>query len=317
MQYQCDKQGTTAGTMKSNKQSISQLLNFAPQSYLERTSRPIYAIVFLLPFIVFYELGTILIRTDVLSEYWQGRVAAFSLLQRLLECLGFGTKFAWVATPLAVVVILFSLQLTSRKKWSFRLGDILPMAAECTLLAVPLIVLSLFLNTSPKPKAGIAQFANNTIRVQSEATAKFPALAGNNSTATAQGSDYEDRNESLVADIVTGIGAGIYEELIFRLILICLLMMLFQNVLRLDRRNSIVLSVLISAALFSAYHHIDFLSGRLNPAEPFNLTKFIFRVVAGVYFAVLFAIRGFGIAAGTHAFYDILAVLINARFFQV
>lgn len=119
----------------------------------------------------------------------------------------------------------------------------------------------------------------------------------------------------LLADTITAIGAGIYEELVFRLILICALMMLFQDMLRLHQKNSIVLSVLISAALFSAYHYIDFRTGELD-GDPFELTSFAFRTMAGVYFAVLFAVRGFGIAAGTHAFYDIIATMIKAFFFQ-
>jgi hypothetical protein len=93
------------------------------------------------------------------------------------------------------------------------------------------------------------------------------------------------------------------------------LMLLFQDALKLTHANAIALSVLISAALFSAHHHIDFLTGRLNATDPFNLTKFMFRTVAGVYFAALFAIRGFGITAGTHAFYNIIAVSITAHFF--
>jgi hypothetical protein len=44
--------------------------------------------------------------------------------------------------------------------------------------------------------------------------------------------------------------------------------------------------------------------------------EFGFRTVAGIYFAALFAIRGFGITAGVHAFYDIIATIINAVFFQ-
>jgi len=86
--------------------------------------------------------------------------------------------------------------------------------------------------------------------------------------------------------------------------------------MRLTYKNSIILSVLISAALFSAHHHVDFLSGQANAADPFTLGRFVFRTIAGVYFAVLFAIRGFGITAGTHAFYDIIATVINAVFLQ-
>ncbi|HEY5504035.1 MAG TPA: hypothetical protein VIK28_02670, partial [Sedimentisphaerales bacterium] len=71
-----------------------------------------------------------------------------------------------------------------------------------------------------------------------------------------------------------------------------------------------------SAGLFGAHHHIDFLTGRANQGDLFDWAKFAFRTTAGVYFAALFAIRGFGITAGTHAFYDIIATLINALMFQ-
>jgi hypothetical protein len=33
---------------------------------------------------------------------------------------------------------------------------------------------------------------------------------------------------------------------------------------------------------------------------------FVFRFLAGVFFSVLFVYRGFGIAAGSHAAYDVL-----------
>jgi membrane protease YdiL (CAAX protease family) len=114
---------------------------------------------------------------------------------------------------------------------------------------------------------------------------------------------------------VTGVGAGIYEELVFRLILICALMVLFQDVIGLSHQNAVVLAIMISAALFSAHHHIVWIDGHLGRGAPFHWTEFGFRTIAGVYFAVLFAIRGFGIAAGTHAFYDIIATFVNVLFF--
>jgi len=124
-----------------------------------------------------------------------------------------------------------------------------------------------------------------------------------------------DKKESLLANIVTAIGAGIYEELVFRLILICLLMIVFQDFLKFNHRNSVVFSIIISAALFSAHHHWIF-SGGVYQSLPFDWTAFSFRTIAGIYFAILFAVRGFGITAGTHAFYDILATLINVLFFK-
>jgi len=302
-------------TKRQHKYSTGQLFNFTQDSYLERTSRPIYAIVFLLPFIIFYEVGTFGFNTDILNQS-QIRVVAFVWLQNLLESVGFGGKFAWVAPPLAVVVILMAMQITSGTQWRLWLGDILPMAVECVLLAVPLIVLTLFLSSSTEAENNVSRFENNAIRIQAVAPSNCASVANNRLSSVTGRAGRDGQGQPLLANIVTGIGAGIYEELVFRLILICILMLLLQDALRLDHKNSIVLSVLISAAMFSAHHHIDFFSGQPNAIDPFNLTRFAFRTIAGIYFAILFAIRGFGITAGTHAFYNIIAVSITARYFQ-
>ncbi len=296
------------------KYNTSQLLNFAQDSYLERTSRPIHALIFLLPFIVFYEMGTILSSTDALSQT-QDRVVAFIWLQSFLDkYLGFNAKLAWAAPPVAVVVILLALQLASRNPWQFGPADFGSMMIECILLAVPLIVLSLFFSGPVQRTGDAAQPAYSTIQT----APPDGSFAGNYALALAGASagSSNARGDSLLANIVTGVGAGIYEELIFRLILMCLLMVLLQDLMGLSRTGSITLSVLVSAALFSAHHHVIFVNGQLTSSSPFSWREFGFRTIAGVYFALLFAIRGFGITAGTHAFYDIMATLINTVFFQ-
>ena len=298
----------------------SRLLNFAQDSYLERTSRPIYAIIFLLPFIILYEYGTFRINTNVLNQS-QIRVVAFVWLQNFLDSVGFGGKFAWAAPPLAVVIILLSLQITSRKQWNFWVYDYFLMIIECIFLAIPLIVLTLFIST-----AGTHHLRSHSRMTDSDMqknVSSLPVCASTNSysyrPSESQNGNHNQTNiiakQPVMANIVTGIGAGIYEELVFRLILICVLMILFQDLLGMSHINSVVLSVLISAALFSAHHHIDLFSGKPNAVDPFNLTEFIFRTIAGVYFAFLYAIRGFGVTAGTHAFYNIIAVSITAGFF--
>ena len=145
-----------------NKSSVSQLFNFIPDSYFDRTSRPVYAIVFLLPFIVFYELGTLLINTDVLQQYWRGRVVAFLWLQRFLECLGFTSKFTWIAPPLVVIILLLAMQLASKNKWKIWYRDFGIMAVECVLFSVPLIVLGLVLNAG-QSESSVAAPGNSAV----------------------------------------------------------------------------------------------------------------------------------------------------------
>ena len=310
------KQVANGMARKRQRDASNQWFNFTRDSYLERTSRPVYAIVYLLPFIIFYELGTIFINTDVLSQT-QIRVVAFVWLQELLRYLGFGGKFLWAAPALVVVVILLAYQLVSKKRWWVSFGDMLPMTIECVLLAIPLIVLSLFLNSATVPKHGrINDVTPTTTIVQCAAEQNAAPAKTKYQQPKATVVAKPKPQSSLLADIVTGIGAGIYEELLFRLILICALMLVLQDVIGVNQHSAVIIAVLVSAGLFGAHHHIDFLTGRANQGDLFDWAKFAFRTTAGVYFAALFAIRGFGITAGTHAFYDIIATLINALMFQ-
>jgi hypothetical protein len=277
--------------------SASQLLNFNPNSYLERTSRPIYAIVFLAPLIVLYEVGTILVNTDTL-RHCENRVVAFVWLKYLAQFVGFEDRTSFAVLPLLVLLVLAGFQLASRKKWHVDFVDTVPMAGECALLSIPLVALGMLL--SRQPQAAETAVAHGSPQ----------ALAGYSSIGPSSG-------HGLMGQIVTGIGAGIYEEFIFRLVFICLLMILFQNLLGIKHTAAAVASILISSALFSAYHHIDILplQSGMRAVDPFTWPKFIFRTLAGVYFAGLFTFRGFGITAGTHAFYDILVALMKADMF--
>ena len=294
---------------KKKNYEPTQLLDYTMDSYLERTSRPVYAIVFLIPFIITYELGSIFMQTSVLSSHMQGRVVAFSWVQRFVEFLGFSSRFAWIATPLVVIFILVGLQIASKKTWKVWLTDLFPMSVECVLFAIPLIVLGFVLNDSGA-KAPADARPSQTVVVQ---TSIISCSAVSSNLTNEQSQPQIIQKRYWLADVITGIGAGIYEELIFRLVLICILMLIFQDFFKLNRTTAIVVSILISAALFSAHHHIDFLNWQPT-RETFDISKFVFRTLAGVYFACLFAARGFGITAGTHAFYDIIAVIINIKF---
>lgn len=97
--------------------------------------------------------------------------------------------------------------------------------------------------------------------------------------------------------VVLAFGAGVYEELVFRLIGVTLLVMLFSDVLRLPSKISIFAAVVLSAVGFSLYHYWGY--------EAFEWRSMVFRSAAGIYFGMLFIFRGFGITVGSHAAYDI------------
>jgi membrane protease YdiL (CAAX protease family) len=104
---------------------------------------------------------------------------------------------------------------------------------------------------------------------------------------------------SSFAPLIGFLGAGVYEEALFRLVLVPVLFGLLK-LLQTPQILASALAVTGSALLFSLAHHAG------SPAEPFTWFAFVFRWMAGVYFAWVFVIRGFGIAVGTHAAYDIL-----------
>jgi len=278
------------------KSGSSQLISYRADSYFDRTSRPIYALIYLLGFIVLYELGTLLMSPQVLTT--------------------------WIATPLVVVIILLALQITSGTKWRVYFADFIPMTLECILLAGPLITVSLLISTSAQHQvdtssnqpyaAVIAQRNSISANIVSSPAAAASTFSDEFESSQSEYRADETKSSKLIVDIVTGIGAGIYEELVFRLILICILMIILQDLLLLDRTNAIIIAVAASAMLFSLHHHIFFANGTFQKGEAFTLGRFVFRAIAGMYFAVIFAVRGFGITAGVHIFYNIIAAFFNA-----
>src|SRR2546423_15636634 len=86
--------------------------------------------------------------------------------------------------------------------------------------------------------------------------------------------------------IVLSIGAGIYEELVFRLMALTTLHLVLIDLLKLKKGAAYLLMVCISSMLFAGYHYLG--------AEPFVWQTFAFRTAAGLYFGAIFVFRGFG-----------------------
>jgi len=102
----------------------------------------------------------------------------------------------------------------------------------------------------------------------------------------------------MASQLVVSLGAGIYEELLFRVLLVSGLVAL-GSLLGWRRPATLAVAIVVSAAIFSAFHYIGPLGDRLT------LASFTFRAMAGLVLSGLFAARGFGITAWTHALYDV------------
>ncbi|MBN1787278.1 MAG: CPBP family intramembrane metalloprotease [Sedimentisphaerales bacterium] len=301
---------------KKSDGTDNQLQNIAlaaRSGYFVRTARAVYAMVFLLPFIVLYEILVLMVNPQLLNEpagNVRGAVVSFVWVQNFLYYLGMDTKLAWIFAPVVIIVILLMIQIVSRQSWKINLRDIPVMACECLVFAVPLVILALVFNRVPNQQAAVAGNIDTVITCVADGNQQ------DQTTDESQKGHINSYRENMAMDLLTGIGAGIYEELIFRLILIGLSMIFFETVLGVRHVNAVIISVVISSVLFSLHHHFVFINGQFTKtADMLTLTRFAFRTVAGIFFAIIFAIRGFGIAAGTHAFYDIIATLLNALLF--
>ena len=186
-------------------------------------------------------------------------------LREFLRLIGFGQYFL---LPILTVCILLAWHYTTRKPWRLSRGLLWGMTGECVLLAVCLRLLSQF-------QGILLQTGPGDLRLSISAK---------------------------IGDAVGFLGAGIYEELLFRLILLSLITWGLRR-LKVKSRPSTVAAVLLTSLLFATAHYIG--------AHGYDLDwySFLFRFLAGVFFSILFVCRGFGIAAGAHAGYDILVGL--------
>ena len=102
----------------------------------------------------------------------------------------------------------------------------------------------------------------------------------------------------LMQNLALSVGAGLFEEIIFRVILLNLLFLLLSPLLQ-KKVVAAVVSVLLASFLFSLSHYVG------TMADTWQLYSFMFRWAAGLLFTVLYFVRGFAITAYTHALYDI------------
>jgi len=103
--------------------------------------------------------------------------------------------------------------------------------------------------------------------------------------------------------LMLSLGAGIYEELLFRVVLVGLLAWGAKKLLGWRPLVAGIAATVLGAFIFSAFHYIGPFGDR------FDVYSFVFRTIAGLFFSGLYLLRGFGITAWTHALYDVFLLL--------
>jgi hypothetical protein len=105
--------------------------------------------------------------------------------------------------------------------------------------------------------------------------------------------------------ILLSIGAGIYEEFVFRLVFFALAHTILTDVLKFKGPGVLVVIVTGSALLFAGYHCLG--------SEPFTWPAFVFRSVAGVVLGIIMLSRGFGVTVFSHVAYNLILVAVQQQ----
>lgn len=217
--------------------------------------------------VIAYELGIIMLHGGA-PEYARPALAAKQILQWFFSLFG-ATGFYLPGAALVVVLLVW--HIASHQPWKVSSQPLLGMAGESVLLAIPLLLLNRWL----------------------------PSLSAVTAAGESPGTHVTDGLDNLLLSV----GAGLYEEMVFRLIVITLISIVVIDIARVRQVTGVALAVIVSSLLFAAHHY--------HPigADAWSSKEFAFRAAAGAYLAAVFVVRGFGLAVGCHVIYDVMAFL--------
>jgi membrane protease YdiL (CAAX protease family) len=239
------------------------------------SKQPLPILWFLLLPIVAYEVGlAVLLRSSegVLTN------KAHETLLRFFDAFGLPASGGLLVGGAAIIVVLLVWHVLTREPWRFDLTTPGLMALESLVLTIPLIVMGVVIGSS--------------------SLAAAPGGAPGPTDLTAM---------SVWERVAISVGAGLYEELLFRMLLIAILHTLLVDVGKLSSTTGATIAIVISAIAFTVYHplgHPD------SPDGGVSVQRIVFYFLAGLYFGAVYVLRGFGIVVGAHALYDILVVTV-------
>jgi hypothetical protein len=239
--------------------------------YLVLSTRPLHIMIFLLPFLALYELGSIMYLRHP-AEGVQESIAAYGILDEFFKAFG----VASFHIPSVLLLVILSIwHILEKDPLSIRWSVFLRMFAESVIWTMPLLVFGLLIQSQrpylggPPPNGGLT----------------IAAL-------------------SWQAKLTLSAGAGVYEELLFRLVIIMGVHFVVSDIFHGSKGVGFTLGAFISAIAFALYHNID------HPGGGVDLKLLGYFTAAGLYFAALFVFRGFGIAAAAHFLYDAVVLVV-------
>jgi hypothetical protein len=178
--------------------------------------------------------------------------------------------------PVLIVVVLLAWHVLLKERWHVDFDAVAGMLLESLLLWIPLVVLNILLTS---------------------------LLAGNGAALEAAAETARPVGPAVL--IFRKIGAAIYEEFLFRLAAMNLVLLLAVDLAGLPRKAMVPVAVVLSSVAFGLYHHVG------AGAEPFDWLRLGLRTVMAAYLAVVYVARGLGVAVGTHACYNVVVFLMS------
>ena len=216
-------------------------------------------LVALLPLLIVDELGLFL-RGDSMPEN-----VAREQLRLVLLFFDLPPMLALAAGGFIIFLVLLIWHLMKNDPWRFRPSALLWIPLQGAAWTLPLLVLSMAFAASA--------LTVQTVELSMEAMPHFDRL-------------------------LVSLSAGLYEELLFRMVGIAVLHAIFVDVLRLRNTTGTALAILGTALAFAWYH---------DPIASPALGVFAF--LAGLELGLLFVWRGFAVAVWTHVLYDIVVTM--------
>ena len=243
----------------------------AEGGYWHEARRPLNVLAFLLPLIVAYELGLALL---LRSETGVLTITAHQWILTFFNLFGVGTTGCLYLGGILIIVVLLLWHLLNRDPWKIEPATLGLMVVESLFLTLPLLVLARIIDTADVGMMAAA------LEMQRQMAA-----------------------QSTGAKLAISVGAGLYEELVFRMMLIAALHFFLVDMMKASNNLGTGVAIVVAAAAFAWYHP-------LGGGDEQALRTVVFYFAAGLYFGAVYALRGFGIVVAVHALYDVVTILM-------